>query len=310
MPLTREQLEFRRGKVTASNLPAILGIDPYGRTVHDVYREMIDGSEKEETIPMRVGNMLEPLCLSLIAERGKLALRTGSTITDPERPWLAATPDAESLGLGKLPLVVDAAVEAKAPGLRALRHWGDDDTDQIPEYVAVQCTAQMIVTRTRKCYVGAILGTEFRYYEVGYSDALANAIIEGADRFYYNHLKPRFMPAPDGSDNASAMIASIYREIKISGLHKATEQETQIALRIFQRRADIAVLAKDQKKDEQDLRVLMGDKQTIYGATPDGKWWRQMSAEREAIVVQAYDKAAYRHYDLRVVKNEPKGTDE
>ena len=141
-------------------------------------------------------------------------------------------------------------------------------------------------------------------------DALANAIIEGADRFYYNHLKPRFMPAPDGSDNASAMIASIYREIKISGLHKATEQETQIALRIFQRRADIAVLAKDQKKDEQDLRVLMGDKQTIYGATPDGKWWRQMSAEREAIVVQAYDKAAYRHYDLRVVKNEPKGTDE
>lgn len=310
MPLTREQLEFRRGKPSASTMPAILGIDPYGRTAHDVFRDMIDGSEKEETIPMRVGNMLEPLCLSLIAERGKLALRTGSTITDPERPWLVATPDAESLCLGRIPLDVEAVVEAKAPGLRALRHWGDDDTDQIPEYVAVQCTTQMIVTRTKKCYVGAILGTEFRYYEVGYSDALANAIIDGADKFYHNHLKPRIMPAPDGSDSASKMIASVYRDIRISGLHKATEEETQIALRIFQRRADIAVLAKDQKKDEQDLRVLMGEKQTIYGPTPDGKWWRQMSDQREEIMVEAYKRSAYRHYDLRAVKNEPKGTEE
>jgi len=316
MPLTPAQLEFRRGKPSASTMPAILGIDPYGRTVHDVYREMIEGSQKEETVAMRVGNILEPLCLQLVAERGKLALRTGSTLVDPERPWLVATPDAEALCLAPtvVPNVngipIDAVVEAKAPGLRALRHWGDDDTDQIPEYVAVQCTTQMIVTRTRKCYVGAILGTEFRYYEVGYSDALANAILDGADKFYHNHLKPRIMPAPDGSDNASAMIASIYRNIKISGLHKATDEETQIALRIINRRAEIAALAKDQKKDEQDLRVLMGDKQTIYAPTSDGKWWRQMSAEREAITVEAYERSAYRHYDLRVVRNEPKGTEE
>src|SRR6478752_1083317 len=296
MPLTLEQREFRQGKVTASAMPAILGIDPYGRTLHDVFREARHMQEKKETTAIRFGNHAEPFILQLMAEKKGLVLSTGATYQDDERPWLAATPD--SMVLDRLHPV--APCEAKAVGFRAMRLWGEDETDQIPDYVTVQCTTQMIVTKTKRCFVGALLGTDFRMYEVEYSDTLANMILEGADNFWKKHLEPGVMPPLDGSDNAYEMIQAEFGRVRVGVVRDASPQQEEWASRIFEIRAKMAELETEKSTLDQNLRVSMIGCDKLR--SPKGGW-RMTAAERAPTIVEAYEKKGYTHFDMRKVKN-------
>jgi putative phage-type endonuclease len=293
MPLTEEQLAFRRGKVTASDMPAILGMDPYGRTVHDVVHDKRHQREKKETIPIRIGNASEPLILQFMSERKGLVLKPGLTIANDELPFLAATPDSMALDAALHPM---APCEAKVAGLRALRLWGDDETDETPDYVTVQCTTQMIVTKTKKCYVGVLLGTDFRMFEIEYNDRLASIIVDAARAFNEDYLVKGLLPPPDGSESAYDLYKAEFKNVQKGLVRWASDEEEGWAQRILEIRAEIKALSSEKDLIDQNFRIAMGEHERIQG-----KGWRMLSDMRAARHVE-YDQEAFRNYDLRKVK--------
>lgn len=97
---------LREGRITASNVGAILGLDPY-RTADDVMRAMVrahHGAEKEfnGNVATEWGNGFEDEAVA------SYVMETGATVTEggfcihPDHEWLGATPDRFIIANGLL----------------------------------------------------------------------------------------------------------------------------------------------------------------------------------------------------------------
>lgn len=88
----------RRGKVTGSNVGAIMGVDPY-RTSDDVMKIMVQayllGNEKEKYCnPAQAwGNQNEPNALALVSVEEGVTIRLCGSILHPRVDWFASSPD-------------------------------------------------------------------------------------------------------------------------------------------------------------------------------------------------------------------------
>ncbi len=178
--LTPEQHAVRRTKVTASELAAVMGLDPY-KTAGDVWAiktgkvENDGGSDAAEW-----GHRIEPALLDWAA--GKLE----SSIT--RNVWKTSG----VLG-GTCDAIVDASgvpLEAKTCGLmnfKALNmaEWGEDGTDEVPDRFLIQVHVQMIVTGAQYAHLAALLaGHGQRLYTIERHPALCEEIERRADAFW------------------------------------------------------------------------------------------------------------------------------
>ena len=299
MSLSAQQLAIRRGGLTASDMRAIVGIDPYGRTPHDVYADKVTGGKEGKTSErMEIGNELEPLMIRLLARRtGLHVLRQDpETLTRRHRinsAWIA-TPDCFfSESAFHEPI---ANGEVKAPGPHGFAEWGDPGTDHVPDWVMVQTTWQLVVTELPVCHVGALLGTEFRHYRVDRDDDLAGVLCEEADKFWRDHITPGKPPRVDGGAGCSRMQKAIYA--RTNGTMIRACEETELRARAYFKakteatRADIALeIAK------QDMVAICGENGGILG-----EGWRLKRSVRKGYRVEAHDVGETRTFDMREVK--------
>lgn len=132
---------LRAGRITASRVPAILGLSPY-QTRADVLRAMVReamGAESEfqGNVATRHGQAFEEDALADVERQLGIMLTPGECIVHPEHRFLAATPDA---------LVGDdGLVECKAPYRAAYTHYNER-----PDYQA-QMQHQMAVSGRAWC---------------------------------------------------------------------------------------------------------------------------------------------------------------
>jgi putative phage-type endonuclease len=165
---TPEWLEARRRLITATDLPAILGIDPW-RSEGDVARAKLEGAEPEPTIPMRVGSTLEPLIAALWSERtGEPVERWGELVTHPELPWAGATPDYRA---------GDVLVECKWSATPS--RWRDG----LPQEYECQVRWQLGVTGLRRASVAALVGRDLSIYDVEHDEDQWRALVRIAEDF-------------------------------------------------------------------------------------------------------------------------------
>jgi len=114
--LTREEwLEQRRSGVGGSDVAAILGVDPFGKTAADVFDEKVgNGVEVEQTLPMKRGNVLEPIAVQQYVEETGRQVRRQPMRRHKKYPWMIGNIDRQQLkddrGTGTL--------EVKCPGLK------------------------------------------------------------------------------------------------------------------------------------------------------------------------------------------------
>lgn len=94
-----EWLAYRRGVVTATDIPVILGLSPY-RCEADLADEKRGlAAPQESTVRMRMGSALEDLNLSEYeALTGRRAVRFRAMVRHPRIEWAAASPDARAVG--------------------------------------------------------------------------------------------------------------------------------------------------------------------------------------------------------------------
>lgn len=139
MSLTPEELDRRRQFITATDVPAILGLSPW-RNAADVYWTKVRGTDQPTNDAMQAGHLLEPSVIRWAETR--LGRINPGDWKVAENGINAASLDGELADGGDV-------VEAKTSGITgpgSPGQWGEQMTDEIPDYYLLQVQTQLLVT--------------------------------------------------------------------------------------------------------------------------------------------------------------------
>jgi predicted phage-related endonuclease len=158
--------------VGASEVPAVLGCDPW-TTPLALYRRKLGLAEPQpDSDAMAIGRALEGPVVDLARQRIPLPIRRNrATFLDPELR-LFATPDA-FVGSDRL-------LEAKVVGLRTASDWQDG---ALPCRVKLQVQAQLLVLRRSVAFVVGLVGTQLELVVVEADPELQAGIRQGVASF-------------------------------------------------------------------------------------------------------------------------------
>jgi putative phage-type endonuclease len=210
--LSTEQLAAR--KVGGSDVGTILGLNPY-KTALELYaeiKEQIPRDDFSENLAVEAGELLEDGIATLTERHMTRRLgrpiklrRCNLTLSNPKYPWLTAHIDRDVVG-------EERGVEIKNVGWRMGKFWGEEDTDQIPEYYLPQPHTYMLVKDYPAWTVsGYFGGADLRLYEVERDKEFAEIIIEETHNFWHHHVLKGVPPAFDpGHAAASRALKRIY----------------------------------------------------------------------------------------------------
>lgn len=275
-PLTQEQHALRRQGIGASDVGAIVGVDPW-KTVHRVWEEKrgVILENGPEPLPIRVGRLVEDLIADLYEEETGEVLETREeaaargTIRHPTEPWILATPDRLSKSDPGL------LTEVKWVGWRVAAKWDTREPDGIPDYVRCQTEWQMLVTGRERAHVPTIIdGKDFHVFQVGRNEAIVEKLVEKCRVFWERHVLGGEPPPADGSEDASEMLHRLHPSVLGGMLHASPEAE-EIARQIIGAKASIKQAEDVLALAENRMRELIGDERGFQG---DG--WRAVWSER------------------------------
>lgn len=200
MALTKEQRDLRRGFVGASDVAALLGLDPFGRTAMDVWFEktgrLPDSDNSNEV--MGIGDMIEPALVDWWASANDAQVQKSVRVVHPGGV-LAVNYDALVIGRPE-------CVEAKTTGIMGPAPdkdvWGESGSDEVPQHFIVQCQAQLaadeaLVTANLVALIG---GMGRRSYIIPRDKEVVDIIIETVHDFWSKNVKtdtpPDAAPSP------------------------------------------------------------------------------------------------------------------
>ena len=255
----------RMASVSASEIPAILGLSPY-QSKFDLWWAKRNGEHgKEDNQQMRRGRRVEPLVIEDFGEEhpefdvGRVGL-----VANVLRQWQVATPDGlvyeshleqmrrwrEGEDYRTCPVaVLEAKTVANGDG------WGEPGTDQIPVHYRAQVMWQMDVTGLDVAFVAAWIGYTYKEYVVSYDRADAEFMRDEA-RAFLASLEEGIPPEVDAHPATTARLKAMHPTVQpgdvevppaIIAQHRAAKRLMDAA----KARVDLA---------ENRLRSLMGDK--------------------------------------------------
>lgn len=182
MSLTPWQMEQRRKYLTASKVPAVLGLDPY-RTPADVlayYTLPVDEQGAGEAAEIGLG--IEPMLIDWCTRECNLTEVTRNQWRVAENGVMAATLDA--VGKNGVPVGIEAKTAGILNPAGVGDDWGEPGTDQIPMRYLVQVVAQLIAApAVQRTYVPALIGGRGRVlFVVDRSRPVVMDLIEEVER--------------------------------------------------------------------------------------------------------------------------------
>lgn len=201
--LTKEQwLEIRKQGIGGSEAGAICGLNPFS-TPFTVYGEKLGIlPPKEETEAMRIGNDLEEYIAKRFTEKtGKKVKNCNYVLQHPKHSWMLA--DVDRLVVGE-----NAGLECKSTS--AFNKTNFEKAD-IPAQWYTQCVHYMAVTGAKKWYLAVlVLGVGFYDFVIERNEEDIKALEEIEDDFWNNHVMVGIEPDPDGREETSEVIKSLY----------------------------------------------------------------------------------------------------
>jgi putative phage-type endonuclease len=302
--LTPEQIILRRQGLTASDIVVISGTVPFkkARTLFDLYVDKVCPEQAvptETTEAMDLGHEAEPMIVARVARKRNLSIvYPQTTVRHPKIEWAMATPDALVVDDSSGPIhdpVPTGLIEAKLVGIHMVDSWdrGDEGVEGPPDYVFTQVTWQLFVKGLKRCYVAAMIGTEFRIYDVAYDEDYAMALVELGERFLVDHIRPKRPPAADGSESARRMLASVFPRSNGNLLDADTEAECAAKMYF-----EGSALVKEGERLKDDAKALLMEK---IGESDGikGHGFRCFWKNRDGYHVPAYTVDPGRKFDLR-----------
>jgi putative phage-type endonuclease len=310
-PLSAAQKEMRRTGVSASDVSAIVGVNPW-RSPLDVYCEKLGiAPEQPESAAMKAGNYLEPVIADWYADDRGIArsrLVEMGTVRHAEHEWMLCTPDRAVMAVDETSW--SHGLECKTTGVNLRHDWGDGP-DDVPDYYRTQCAWSMAVTGIDRWDLAVLIGgQDFRVYELHRDLELEAALIEKCKAFWFDHVVPGNPPPLDGSDAAKRLLAAKYPKHTDEVIHATPEFEA-LAQQLHAFKEAEARAAEDVARTEALLRDAIGDKASVIGSNWRASWRTTAGngydykaiVEREAKVprevIEKYRRPGTRRFDFR-----------
>jgi hypothetical protein len=286
-----------RLRLSATEMVSLYGVSPYqGASEHQVYLEHVhpEACEKSKDEPpalwQRLGNVVEPLALTVLAEETNQTLRRSATRVCAAHPWLRARPDAlvvrgrpkgEDFGrsLRLPPLGPRGAAKAKAFAVGEAKFVSDprmallwvEARPRPPLYVHVQAQAEMTACGVQyACGIGIVMGNPY-IWELHHDPQLEEEILAIGENFLRNHIEAKVPPTWDGSKVAARLLMA--RWPKTDETFRRADLNTHgLARTWLDLDTTIEKLKKEQLVAEQALKELIGDRVGILGEGWKATW--------------------------------------
>lgn len=191
MTLTKEQLDLRRTGISSSDIPAILGMDPFGKGPFQVWLEKVHPQEvaPREGNELEIGNRLEPFVAQWCCDLYEPSLKLHGTTVRSKMSncdWMLCTPD-----------YVSAAGDPWE-----IKAWLRDPGD----YVEAQVRWQMLVLNTPIGHIGWWRRNGFDPPEhrlIARDSEAEELMMKTAQNFWFGYVVPKKEPPTDASDACS-----------------------------------------------------------------------------------------------------------
>ena len=246
-------LKQRQLGIGGSDVAPILGLSKW-RTPLDVYNDKTsDTLDDSDNTSMEWGRRLEPVI------RQKYADVTGMPVVQPSamfqsvlHPFMVANVDG---------IRADGVlVEIKTA--RSGADWGDEGTDQIPEYYLTQVQHYMAVLGADRCDVAVLIGgSDFRIYTVERDEEIIDMLID-EERKFWDLVVNRTPPAPRTAEEVAATFSSSQKEER-----EATADVADALVQMLRVQAQIKELKEQEDALKATVTGFMGEADTL---THDG----------------------------------------
>lgn len=290
--LTPEQHAIRRSGITATDAVILSGCSRWGHPL-EVWEQKMGAPPKAATLPMVAGNAMEPVIMAMLAERYKLRVQQGQTVRHSVVPYFLATPDRfvhdqpivlNADGTMPIGLNPEATCEGKLVGWHLVGEWIDEadptgKTIVFPDSVAVQTCWQMGCTRTRRNYVGALLGgwseDDYHHVAVDFNEDLWLGLYETCEKFWVDHVLTRRPPPPDASERAAEALGRIYPRIARPVFEAATDAESALMRRYLELNAALKALEEEKEQIGNYFRARIADTAGVRADEMKATWTEQ-----------------------------------
>lgn len=278
MPLTQEELERRRQFITATEPSALLGINPWMNAA-DVFYFKTQGLTIKPNAAMEAGNLLEPKVLEWAATKlGRLN----------EGDWRVSDNGINAASLDSITSDGEP-VEAKTTGIVGPgkpEEWGDEGTDEVPDYYNIQVQSQLFVTGAKQGWLAALIGGRgFVLFRIKRNNQICDLIAEVSVKFWVEHIVTRQPPG--------RVIPSLDTLKKIRRTpNKIVRVEDSLAKRVLQVRRLSSQI--DKRKEDLDAEFLnsIGDAEA---ARWSGGTFTYFETERKGFTVAPSTFRVLRH---------------
>lgn len=269
-------LAVRRASLGASEVPAVIGIDPF-KTALDVWAAKVgikpDGRQSPQAAN---GNRYEPAILAEYAEIVRCRLARPGTLRIKAAPWISATPDA----------VADDVrdVQVKAVGRFMSRKWDDGP----PDYVIVQVQWELMVTGLAVADVVAKFSVTDppAIFPVVRDDEMIADLVEICGDWWETHVVGGEMPEIVEGDSAMSVLAARFPRPTHGLLPMASEVEA--LARQYDKSRELQLQAEaEQKRIGAEICARIGEAQGFEGPTARVTWKERAAHTRPACEVKA-----------------------
>lgn len=264
MAFTEQELEKRKKGIGASEAASVLGLNPY-RTPLDVWMQKKGILETQETPAMRLGTRLEPVVAEMYQDYTGLILIPSGTLVYPKNNILFATPDRIVKGKNK-------GLEIKTANSRMAENWGEEGTDEIPQYYLIQCVLCMAVTDLPEWDVAALIGgQDFKIYNIQRDIDLETSIIDRLLEWWETYIVGNREPDIDSSRVCADYLANKYPR-NFKPLKEASDVEDGL----LQRLEEVQYSKKSFEDQEESIKNLLknsiGESDGIVGSHWKATW--------------------------------------
>lgn len=256
--------EERKLIIGASEIGAILNLDPH-QTPIDIYMRKVLDIKDEETEPMKMGKLMEPIIGKLYEDKTGEKLEHNKTILKHPMGYAGCTPDFFVMENDQIVKLVQAKnVYSLSPIAKA-----EEETDDLPDHFIMQGIFELGVSRETinpgiELDMFAILlgGNRFMTFKVQFDAELFSFLYQKAKEFIENHIIPKVPPPIDSSKAYSNFLTKSIQHPTSKEIRQATELEIEMMLRLQNVKQNIKTLEIEEQWLKNNLKKAIGE---IYG---------------------------------------------
>lgn len=213
--------------------PELPRLNPF-KTPLQVYERILNGEPGTATISKRahIGNIVEPHIFKEFCERNKLArssFRRNVEASDPAHPFMRGEADAKSDRH-------DMIVDCKLVGRGGEAFYGNEGTDEIPDYYRLQLEWYAMLFNVGRLVLAVwfdsrMEGEHYAEYQATRDNDLREAMRYAAEKFWRDHVEKRVPPAPVSADDSGPLKRLYPKNTEVLRMATAAEIELIAACR-------------------------------------------------------------------------------